>query len=252
MSLYCDSIGTGPDVVLLHGWGWHGDVWHDLAAALARDCRVWIPDLPGHGRSRECEMGPDLTQVARTVGACVPRSATWVGWSLGGLVALAAAQSGAVGRLVLLGTTPRFVQALDWRFGWSSESLAQFSADVERDPQGTLKRFASLHLVGADNERSLLRRLRAELSRHAPPHRSSLRGGLSVLKDADLRAALAAINVPARVIHGERDQVVPWQAGEYLAQTLACASLVRIASAGHALPWSHTELLVENIREFLH
>ncbi|HNK33080.1 MAG TPA: pimeloyl-[acyl-carrier protein] methyl ester esterase, partial [Plasticicumulans sp.] len=31
--LYCQSWGSGPDLVLLHGWGMHGGVWDDTVEA---------------------------------------------------------------------------------------------------------------------------------------------------------------------------------------------------------------------------
>src|SRR6266404_3956012 len=43
--------GQGPAVVLLHGFGFTGDMWAPLAAELARDHRVVVPDLPGMGLS---------------------------------------------------------------------------------------------------------------------------------------------------------------------------------------------------------
>ncbi|WP_354667105.1 alpha/beta fold hydrolase, partial [Acinetobacter pittii] len=39
--------GTGPAVVLLHGYGETGDMWEPLAARLVRNHRVIVPDLRG-------------------------------------------------------------------------------------------------------------------------------------------------------------------------------------------------------------
>ncbi|HNE00663.1 MAG TPA: pimeloyl-[acyl-carrier protein] methyl ester esterase, partial [Plasticicumulans sp.] len=47
--LYCQSWGSGPDLVLLHGWGMHGGVWDDTVEAFIDDWRVTVIDLPGHG-----------------------------------------------------------------------------------------------------------------------------------------------------------------------------------------------------------
>ncbi len=51
--------GTGPAVVLLHGYGETGDMWAPLAAELARDHRVIVPDLRGMGLSARPEGGYD-------------------------------------------------------------------------------------------------------------------------------------------------------------------------------------------------
>jgi pimeloyl-[acyl-carrier protein] methyl ester esterase len=246
MTLYCEAFGRGPDVVLLHGWGWHGDAWRDVAQDLARDFRVWIPDLPGFGRSHALTAMPSLDELARAVGDQAPAAATWVGWSLGGLVALAAAPRQRAQRLVLVATTPRFVQDAGWDCAWSAEWLQRFHAEVERDAAGALRRFASLHLAGAGHERPLLRRLRDELLRYPAPAAESL----GVLRDADLRSTLASIALPVRVVHGARDQIAPLGAGAALARALPRARLEVIADAGHALPFSHAGFLSNLIREF--
>jgi len=57
--------GSGPGVLLLHGFGDTGDMWAPLAAELARDHRVVVPDLRGMGLSSRPEGGYDKkTQAA--------------------------------------------------------------------------------------------------------------------------------------------------------------------------------------------
>ncbi len=51
-TLYTDTAGIGPDVVLVHGWGMHSGVWEDVAGDLLNDYRVTVLDLSGHGFSR--------------------------------------------------------------------------------------------------------------------------------------------------------------------------------------------------------
>ena len=50
-SIYVRSGGTGPAVVLLHGYGETGDMWAPMAVDLARDHTVVVPDLRGMGLS---------------------------------------------------------------------------------------------------------------------------------------------------------------------------------------------------------
>ncbi|HEY0722138.1 MAG TPA: alpha/beta fold hydrolase, partial [Gammaproteobacteria bacterium] len=49
--LHIEVRGTGPDLVLLHGWGLHGGLFRSLADRLAPHFRLHLVDLPGHGRS---------------------------------------------------------------------------------------------------------------------------------------------------------------------------------------------------------
>jgi pimeloyl-[acyl-carrier protein] methyl ester esterase len=253
MSLYLDAIGSGPTIVLLHGWGMHGGVWAEFARELADNFRVLTPDLPGFGRSRVAwQAGADLPAMVDLIRDALPARATWVGWSLGGLLALAAARRApdAVDRLVLIGATPRFVQGTDWPCAMAGETLHQFAVDLERDYHATLNRFLSLQ-VGS-GERDLLRQLRAQLLEHGEPHPDALRAGLAILERTDLRGELSAIHAPALVLHGARDRLVPIAAGDHLARQLPCARLVTLETAGHVPFLSHPAPCLSAVREFLH
>lgn len=70
-SLYFESVGRGPDVVLVHGWGLHGGVWSRVAQALADEFTVHCVDLPGHGHSASLQ-DYTLDNLARAL-ACLSR-----------------------------------------------------------------------------------------------------------------------------------------------------------------------------------
>lgn len=57
--------GTGPAVLMLHGFGDTGDMWQGLAELLVRDHRVIVPDLRGMGLSSHPESGYEKTAQAR-------------------------------------------------------------------------------------------------------------------------------------------------------------------------------------------
>ena len=59
--------GTGPAVVLLHGYGETGDMWAPMAADLARDHTVVVPDLRGMGLSSKPAGGFDKKTQAHDV-----------------------------------------------------------------------------------------------------------------------------------------------------------------------------------------
>ena len=72
MTLYIESRGRGPDLVLLHGWGLHGGVFERVAANLEADFCLHLVDLPGHGASRDaklptcsCRITPDTSRPNR-------------------------------------------------------------------------------------------------------------------------------------------------------------------------------------------
>src|SRR6188472_3312236 len=66
-TIHVRSGGTGPTVVLLHGYGETGDMWVPLAADLARDHTVIVPDLRGLGLSSKPAGGFDKKTQAEDV-----------------------------------------------------------------------------------------------------------------------------------------------------------------------------------------
>lgn len=65
--------GQGPAVLLLHGFGDTGDMWQPLAAKLAADHRVIVPDLRGMGLSSHPENGYEKMAQARDMAAMLDR-----------------------------------------------------------------------------------------------------------------------------------------------------------------------------------
>jgi pimeloyl-ACP methyl ester carboxylesterase len=51
MSLHVESTGSGPPLIVLHGWAMHSGLWVPALPKLASRFRVHLVDLPGHGRS---------------------------------------------------------------------------------------------------------------------------------------------------------------------------------------------------------
>ncbi|MDP1634996.1 MAG: alpha/beta fold hydrolase, partial [Gallionellaceae bacterium] len=176
-----------------------------------------------------------------------------LGWSLGGQVALhwAKCEPEKVRRLVLVTSTPCFAEREDWQFGMPQQTLAQFGAELEKNHAATLRRFIALQLRGSENERELLGQLRESLFSRGEPDMGALRGGLEILRDADLRATLPDIKQPTLLIAGERDKLTPPEASYYLAQTMPSARVVEVAGAAHAPFLSHPEIFVRHVAGFL-
>src|SRR3546814_3951149 len=63
--LYIEETGEGPPLVLLHGWAMHGGVFALLVERLRERCRLYVVDLPGHGRSRDSAVPLALEEIGR-------------------------------------------------------------------------------------------------------------------------------------------------------------------------------------------
>jgi pimeloyl-[acyl-carrier protein] methyl ester esterase len=249
MMLWHERQGSGPDLVLVHGWGLHGGIWGDLPARLAQHFRVTTLDLPGHGRSREENGDQSLDAYTDRVAELCSGAAIWLGWSLGGLIALNAAlrHPHMVAQLVLVGATPKFVQAPDWPHAMPTEVFADFARSLIQDYRATLLRFLSLQVGGNESARALLKQLRADMFAHGEPQPEALAAGLAILEQTDLRARLAEIRVPTLVVHGSHDRLALPAAGDYLAAQLPKARLLRVAGAGHAAFLTHAALLADAV-----
>jgi pimeloyl-ACP methyl ester carboxylesterase len=89
--------GTGPAVVLIHGYGDTGDMWAPLATTLARDHTVIVPDLRGMGLSAVATSGftkkNQAEDIAGLMNALNVERADIVGHDIGNMVAYAFAQA---------------------------------------------------------------------------------------------------------------------------------------------------------------
>ena len=77
-ALHVDVVGSGPPLVLLHGWAMHGGVFAPLVARMRETFTLHVVDLPGHGLSRDCDTPLALEACVEAIAAHVPRAA-WCG-----------------------------------------------------------------------------------------------------------------------------------------------------------------------------
>jgi len=247
--MHVDSEGQGPDLVLLHGWAMHSGIFAPLARELASRFRLHLVDLPGHGYNRDTPERLELIDSARRIAAATPR-AIWLGWSLGGLIALRAAldEPAQVRGLVMIASSPRFVVGPDWPEGVAAPVFAEFGAGLARDYRRTIERFIALETMGSDQSRAELRDLKAHVFERGEPTVSALNDGLSILDHADLRAEVSSLTMPSLWIAGRRDRLIQpaamrWAAEQSRGRYLECDS-------GHAPFLAHAASLANAIAEF--
>ncbi|MBA3023375.1 MAG: pimeloyl-ACP methyl ester esterase BioH [Gammaproteobacteria bacterium] len=252
MRLHVEVTGQGKPLVMLHGWGMHGGIWGDVVTHLATGFEVHNVDLPGHGAS-EAQGDFTLDSIIEALDAQFGEPVAVLGWSLGGIIAQywAARSPQKIERLILMASTPCFTEREDWLFGMASEILKQFSTELEKNHAATLRRFLALQVRGSEHERELLAALREQLFSRGEPALPALRGGLEILRDADLRERLPGIKQPTLAIAGQRDKLTPPEASYYLAQVMPNARVVEIEGAAHAPFLSHPDICVAEVIKFL-
>jgi pimeloyl-ACP methyl ester carboxylesterase len=228
--MYARAGGSGPPVVLVHGFGVSGRYLLPLAEVLAECFSAYVPDLPGHGRS-------DRPQVAHGIAEHTDALSGWldeVGLERPAFVAnsmgcqivteLAVRQPDRVGPLVLAGPTvdPE-------KRGGPRQIFAGMRA-TGREPMSLVA------LAARDGAVQDLRGLRA--------------AARSALSDR-MEDRLPSIEQPAVVVHGERDAFVSLGWAEHVASLLPRGRLVVVPGEPHAVPYSNPHLVAGIVDELI-
>lgn len=250
--LHVEVTGSGPPLVLLHGWAMHGGVFAPLRDRLRDRHTLHLVDLPGHGLSRDSGVPLALDAVVAELCARLP-PAPWCGWSLGGLFALraAATRPERVQRLAMLCAGPCFVRADDWPHAVSAEIFSDFAQGLRDDYRGTLERFIALEAFGSDHARDEIRSLRDGLFARGEPAATMLADGLSLLGSTDLRPLLPRLSVPSLWLAGRRDRLVDPRAMQRAAELAPDARFDVVAHAGHAPFLTHADTVAARLHAFV-
>ena len=254
--LYLEVKGSGPDLVLLHGWGLNIRVWDGLVQELGDRFRLIAVDLPGHGRSAWGAGGGTPAEQAwliHTTLASVSNRYSLLGWSLGGQIALdlAAAMPGQIDKLVLVAATPRFAQSADWPYGMQPAVITNLATQLRQNYRQTVRDFLELQVRGSIEGSSVLEQLRHALFVHGEAQAEALEAGLNTLATSDLRPTLPHVKVPTLVIAGQHDRITAPAASRVLAQALPDARYLEMRRAAHAPFLSHRKEFAALMDTFL-
>lgn len=249
--MHIEVVGSGPALVLIHGWALHGGVFAPLVERLSAQFELHLVDLPGHGNSRDDATPLRLPFVVSAIAGATP-PAVWCGWSLGGLFALhAAATLPKVRGLAMIAATPCFVRGESWPHAVETAVFEQFGQDLAQDYRGTLERFLALDAMGSEHARQELRTLRAALVARGEPTPQALQKGLRLLEHTDLRGALPGLPVPSLWLAGQRDRLVPARAMQAAAALAPRSSVHVVAHGGHAPFLGHTDEVATQLQHFV-
>lgn len=233
---------AGPPILLLHGFLGSARAWGDLPARLAPWFRVAAVDLPGHGDSGG-EADPEryrIPRVAQDLGlvqeAVFDEPAWWLGYSMGGRIALAAAAEGLPMRGLLLESASPGIRDEAGRRVRREEDEARARELVEGGTAAFVDRWLALPLFSglADlppGQREEARRIR--LSQDPARMAAWLRGG-GTGSQPSYWEALELLEVPVRLLVGAGDGKFVTVARAMLPH-LRDGSLTVVAGAGHLL-----------------
>lgn len=217
---------------LIHGWGMTPDVWQPMAARLVTRQTVICPTLPGHDDAAPAPAEDWLDRLIEQL----PDDGALCGWSLGGQLALQVAHRAPqkCQRLILIGTSARFVATENWPQALDAATVSSFRQGFDTDPAGTLKRFIALQALGDAARKAVTRRLTMALTPVNEANHRCLADGLRLLAETDLRPLLANIACPVRILHGAGDALMPMRGASAMADALPNARFSAFDDCGHA------------------
>lgn len=253
-----EDTGAGPTLLFVHGWAMSGRVWRYQQDQLATGHRVITVDLQGHGASSVPAAGPTIDDFAADMETLLKRldldHVTLVAWSMGVSVTLRAfpAIRDRIASLVLVGGAPRFTACDGFPHGLPQEEVRGMALRLKRQYGRTMEEF--FRGMFADNEvdSKEYRQIVQDIVKggHLPEPRVALRS-LEALAAADLRPALAAVDRPTLLIHGEEDRICLPGASRFMAEQIPGARLELLPGIGHAPFLSRPTLFNNLILKFI-
>ncbi|MGO4407784.1 alpha/beta fold hydrolase [Bosea sp. RAF48] len=258
--IYFKDWGTGRPILFSHGWPLSADMWDDqmLAVALA-GYRGIAFDRRGFGRSSQPWTGYDYDTMGDDIAALMEtldlKDAVLVGFSMGGGdIVRYIARHGAsrVSKLVLISAvTPLFMKTAD-HDGPDKSLFDGIRAGLLQDRPPFLENFNPL-FYGTERGHSVspaIFRLTVQIGLQA-----SLKATIdcvTAFSETDFRPDMAKIDVPALVIHGGDDMVVPLEAtGALAAKMIKGAKLKVYEGAPHATTVTHKDRLNSDLLSFI-
>jgi pimeloyl-ACP methyl ester carboxylesterase len=236
----------GEPVVLVHGLGGSAEDWRNLSPYLARTgYRVYMPDLPGYGRSeRPASFSYSVRDEAAIVlgfmDAVGLKQVDLGGWSMGGWIVqlVAGAAPGRVRRLMLFDSAGLHVEP-DWDTRLftptSADQLNQLDALLMPHPPA-VPGFVARDILRASAERAWLMQ----------------RAMASMLTGRDATdQLLPQLKMPVLVAWGAQDSIIPLAQGETMHQLIPQSELDVFAGCGHLAPLECSEEMGPKVLEFI-
>jgi 4,5:9,10-diseco-3-hydroxy-5,9,17-trioxoandrosta-1(10),2-diene-4-oate hydrolase len=259
--VYHYDVGTGPAVLMLHGWNHHAEAWIRNIGPVARaGFRVVALDLPGFGRSGMPHIDYSLRGYARFVtrfldGLGIDRAAL-VGSSLGGAIAFKTAIDHPSRVSAVVGVDPAGMFERPPRL-WSLLASPALRA-VVRPFVGRRRILEESHKNAYfDKTLSSPQQVDVMAEAHLQPgyrdHFMAMAQSLATAPAAELLwEGLPSLTVPVMVVWGRQDRTLPVQHAYRAAQRIPGSELVLYDQSGHLPMYEKAEDFNRDLVDFLH
>ncbi len=261
ISIYFRDWGSGQPIVFSHGWPLTGDAWEAQMVFLSeRGYRTIAHDRRGHGRSDQPGHGNDMDSYADDLADLIEaldlRDIVMVGHSTGGgEVARYIGRHGTsrIAKAVLVDAiTPQMMKTDANPAGVPIEVFEEIRAGV-RTNRSTFYQELTTAFFGANRPGSKV----TQGMRDAfwlQGMQGGLRGQLDCTKtwERDYSSDLARFDVPTLIIHGDDDQIVPFEATAPRAAAMIPGSVLRVYPGGnHGIAVTHPDRVNADLLAFI-
>jgi non-heme chloroperoxidase len=259
--IFYKDWGTGQPIVFSHGWPLNADAWDDQLFFLASNgYRAIAHDRRGHGRSTQTRDGNNIDTYADDLAALTQaldlKNAIHVGHSTGGgevVRYLTRHGTKRVAKAVLIGAIPPFMlKTADNPEGVPIEEFDKIRAGVLSDRSQFWKDL-SVPFYGANRPGSKV----SEGVRDAFWLMSTQAGMpaaydcIKAFSETDFRQDLPKIDVPTLVIHGDDDQIVPFNVGGARSSKMIKGATLKVyKGAPHGLTATNKDQLNADLLAF--
>ena len=263
IELHYTDQGSGEPVVLIHGFPLDGESWgKQQAALLAAGYRVISYDRRGFGASSKTAAGHDVDTYAADLQALLTRidvrGATLVGFSMGtGEIARYLSRYGAdrIAKVAFIAGLPPFVLRTDDNPEGpaTAEYFREISAAFLDDRFAATRTFLDDFFAVDENlgTRISLEALEAAVATAARAGNAAI-AAAPLTWPTDFRPDIPSVTVPALIVHGGADRILPVEpTARRLHRLLPAATYVEIEGAPHGLLWTHGAEVAEALLAFL-
>lgn len=229
-------------------------MWRSLVKFLSKKYRVTSIDLPGFGRSSHLGKNYDMQSIADHLLKVAPPKAIWLGWSLGGLIAMWVAinMPERVSKLITVACTPRFIEDVNWP-GLPEKILAQFklTRKIAKSQQMSLLSFLITKIFAHVEYRILAVYCVKGLFRYGFLRYAIFKKSFDLIRNTDLRKQCKKLTCPILKVFGRLDFLIPSDGIIAIRQLLPHAEIAVMEGSSHAPFLSQEALFLEILDKFL-